>query len=339
MRSIAIDDYDGVLVGGDEVQGGVWVGRLERYTPSGDLDWSVNVDPPAGPYSSPMFDVCTDGDDRHYAVGRFMSSVNGDPTSRYVRAYDDEDELWTVESETAWLTAWAGCVASGDGIVAVGGRIAVEGGSTEAVVTALDPGGDELWTLELGPAPAYSASDIAREPTGDLLVIGNQDDQTMLARIGSDGTLLSMATFPGVGPMKVVADDSGSIHVLALEFYTQAPRIFSLDEDFDELWSAEPLAERVAPDYQAALGLALGPGGEIVVAGTLQPQGEALHGWWATYASDGEQLFDSPVDVDVPEGWLMDLYDVATTSDGGLVLVTQLWGQGTSSHVVRKQAL
>jgi hypothetical protein len=335
---LAIDGAGDVVVVGHEATATEYVGLVQRYGADGELEDSVTVPSPAPQVYTTMGGVCLGEGDRFYAVGSF-DHVSGGPSTRHLRAYDGIDVAWTSDSDPNEIEFWVRCLVADDGPVAVGGERLGEYEIIRGVATAFDDDGEEIWTLVRESPDGVVFVDVAPTPAGDY-VVGAQAPDFTLVWLGSDGTELADRPYPGYYLHRLATDADGSIYVAAAENATALPRIAKLDEDGDELWSANPLAEVVLSDdagvYPYGGALAIGPAGQLVVGGDATEEGGVAQPWWATYSTDGEQLVFSFLDTNLPAGTPAGINALAAGDDGTLVVALYSWA-GTPAMLVRKQ--
>lgn len=193
---------------------------------------------------------------------------------------------FTAQLTTAGVPAWSqlGEDIGDDSYAAIardaGGRLLLAGSRTdadgpEAWLRALDPGGNELWSITRhGAQPGGAgATGIAIDSTGDILAVGTETN----AETGIDGWLaryspageqrwsVSLAS-PGTAAdtLRAVAIGPGDV-IATVGALDGAATIRSYNPDGTARWDA------TAADGTSWTGVAVDPAGNVVVAGSLGP--------------------------------------------------------------------
>lgn len=331
-----VDQADGVVLVGAEAGEMALQGFVQRYAADGAPAGATTI-PSPGPWVYAVGrGTCAGTEDRIYVAGNF-DDVQGESDTRHLRAYDGVDLVWTHDSTPGYQELWSDCVVVDDGPVVVGVDFPDELGTRRGIATAFDADGNESWSYVREDETIVG---VARGPAGEIVVLSGGTAMTIVW-LAADGTELTTREFPLFVPSRIAIDDDGSLHVLARNAVTMQPRLYALDADGEVLWMDDPFLRLGAVDPSTQLvALAVGPGGETILGGTLA-EDTPHRPWIAVYSSDGTPLSSGDVDMPLSKGSVGAVRDLDVDGEGSLVIAVAAYDVARAENValVRKQVI
>jgi hypothetical protein len=249
---------------------------LVKYDRAGNEAWAARF---GGPGYDVASDLGLDGAGNVYVAGSVAGALPGQSglgaTDAFLRKYDPAgQELWTRQFGTPGVDSTRALAVDGQGRAYV--ALAVGGSGFE--VRAFGPDGASLWNRPFGPA-SHEPRAAAVDPAGAIYVAGIDHNEgrgeALVRAYGPDGGerwTYRSGTAASDGALGVTADADGAVYLVgsavgALPGQTAPGRVDAflrkLGPDGVERWVRQFGTER----DDAARGVALAPGGHVLVAG------------------------------------------------------------------------
>ncbi len=266
-----------------------------KYAPDGSELWNRRLGAARPTFGTAL---ATGGDGDVYVAGLAYATGDGSDIDLLLVKFDVRGAIaWTRQlGGPAWDRGWSVATdARGDVYVAGSTEGSFDGntsaGQSDALLVKFDAAGTKLWSLQLGTPALEAAWGVATDPTGGVYVVGEtygplatamddpsaQAPDAFLLKVGADGTPVwarqSGTVLPDLA-YGVATDARGDVYVTGTTTpLSSTPRRHDAQDAVLSKYSGSgtPLWTRTfgAPDpaHDTGYAVAIGPGGEVYVAG------------------------------------------------------------------------
>lgn len=291
---VVVDRADNIYVAGltfgalpGQTESGIGDAFLRKYTASGNELWTRQFGSTGSWRKTEALAVAVDQAGNVAVVGSTEDTLAGQTTAgnddAFVRKYTASgDELWTRQFGSSKYDRADGVAtdAAGNVYVAASFNSGVSGDTHDVVVRKYDPNGAQLWTRQFGDSKNDIAGDIVADAAGNSYVVASingdwsgLDDGLVRKYDGNGAEIWSRQISSGTGEDRatgVALDESGNLYVAGsaidmLPGQTGRGDIYvrKYDPGGAEIWT-----HQFGPDFfDQGEGVAVGPGGEVYVAG------------------------------------------------------------------------
>lgn len=275
----------------------VW---LRQYTPDGREGWTWTYDGAFGEDDFGRRMAWLGGD--LVIVGTETTETNGEDALVLRLAIADQSIVWarTIDGQGSGPDPidnddfGSSIAVDPDGNILVSATMRVDMQEYDMTVHKLDGDGNELW-VHAYDHPDFHGSDsvdvVLADANGDVYFAGDSevsalDDEAFVRKLDTDGNELWSQSPPGVALTNGALDPDGNVLLVGLDVDSKNANIWvaKYDPDFAELGSSQHDGPSGA--FDAALGVAAGPSGDIYVSGYVTVVGEQSNIWAGRWASD-----------------------------------------------------
>jgi cysteine-rich repeat protein len=300
--SHALFDAEGNLyvLGSTQVVGQGYDLWLRQYSPEGREGFTWTYDGAFGEDDFGRRMAWLDGD--LVIVGTETTETNGEDALVLRLAIGDQSVVWsqTIDGQGSGPDPidnddfGTSIAVDGDGNILVTANLRVDMQEYDMAVRKLDGDGVELWVRDYDN-PDFHGSDtvdvVLADASGDIYFAGDSEIspstfEAFVRKLDTDGNELWTQNPAGVALTNGALDPDGNLLLAGIDNDSKNGNIWvaKYDPDFAELGSSQHDGPSGA--YDAALGVAAGPSGDVYVSGYVTVVGEQSNIWAGRWASD-----------------------------------------------------